>query len=142
MMKRSRKFMALVVCALMVCAVAITSRAEAAGDETPAVKIAEKEGIGRYLTDPSGMTLYYFTKDTPTTSACTGPCVDKWPLFHSEVSVVPAGCDVSDFDVINREDGKKQSTYKGKPLYYYYRDEKPGDTTGQGAGGVWYVVAP
>jgi predicted lipoprotein with Yx(FWY)xxD motif len=28
------------------------------------------------------------------------------------------------------------------PLYYYIKDQAPGDTTGQGVGGVWYVLSP
>jgi predicted lipoprotein with Yx(FWY)xxD motif len=27
-------------------------------------------------------------------------------------------------------------------LYYYISDVAPGDTVGQGVGGVWFVVAP
>jgi predicted lipoprotein with Yx(FWY)xxD motif len=31
------------------------------------------------LTNAQGMTLYYFTPDTPTTVACTGACAQTWP---------------------------------------------------------------
>ncbi|MBI3573450.1 hypothetical protein HY090_00175 [Candidatus Kaiserbacteria bacterium] len=31
-------------------------------------------------------------------------------------------------------------TYNSKPLYLYKKDVKSSDTTGQGVGGVWYVV--
>ena len=114
----------------------------AAEEQTPAVNIAEKEGLGRFLTDQAGMTLYYFTQDSTNKSACSGFCLERWPIFHTEVTTVPMGIKASDFGAITREDGKKQSTYKGRPLYYYYGDSNPGDTNGQGAGGVWYVVAP
>jgi hypothetical protein len=30
--------------------------------------------------------------------------------------------------------------YGAWPLYYFAKDTKPGDTTGQGVQGVWYVV--
>jgi predicted lipoprotein with Yx(FWY)xxD motif len=39
-------------------------------------------------------------------------------------------------------DGTKIVTYNKMPLYYYAKDTKPGDTTGQGVGSVWYVVGP
>ncbi len=106
------------------------------------VEIKAKDGIGNFLTDEKGMTLYLFKKDTPGKSACAGPCVDKWPLFAAEVVTVPAGVIAADFAVITRDDGKKQTTYKGLPLYYFFKDVKPGDTAGQGFNTVWYVVAP
>jgi len=31
------------------------------------------------LKDAKGLTLYYFTPDTPTTVACTGGCASNWP---------------------------------------------------------------
>ncbi len=132
----------LLVCALLIFPVMVQKQAEAAGDKTPAVKITEKEGLGRYLTDSDGMTLYRFTKDTTNKSACSGFCVERWPIFYTEVTYVPDDCQVSDFDVITREDGKKQTTYKGMPLYYFEKDKEPGDTKGQGVYDSWYVVAP
>lgn len=49
-------------------------RAEAMG-HAPAVKVAEKEGGGRFLTDREGMTLYRFTKDSTGMSVCRGFCL-------------------------------------------------------------------
>jgi len=106
------------------------------------VEIKAKDGIGNYLTDEKGMTLYLFKKDAPNKSACAGPCVDKWPLFVVENVAVPEGVKGDDFGTIVREDGKKQTTYKSLPLYYFFKDVKPGDTEGQGFNDVWYVVAP
>jgi predicted lipoprotein with Yx(FWY)xxD motif len=143
MSQTSWKTVALMMCVFVVLAAACAERVLAAAEEqSPSVKIAEAEGIGRYLTDPAGMTLYYFTLDSTNKSACSGPCLERWPIFYSEITMVPADCDKKDFSVITREDGNKQTTYKGKPLYYYYRDGKPGDIQGQGMGGVWYVVEP
>jgi len=142
MSKKSWKIGALMVSALLIFAVMSQVQVLAADDKPSAVKIAEKEGLGRYLTDASGMTLYYFTKDTENKSVCTGFCEERWPIFYTEVNYVPDDCKVSDFGVITREDGKKQTTYKGMPLYYYVKDKSPGDTTGQGANDSWYVVAP
>jgi len=44
------------------------------------------------------------------------------------------------YSVIERADGTYQVTIDGKPLYYYVKDAKPGDTNGQGVLSVWYVV--
>ena len=35
-----------------------------------------------------------------------------------------------------------QVTYNGWPLYFFAGDSAPGDTNGQGQGGVWYVIDP
>jgi predicted lipoprotein with Yx(FWY)xxD motif len=106
------------------------------------VEVKTKEGIGKYLTDEKGMTLYTFKKDGPGKSACAGPCVEKWPLFSEEKVTVPEGLAAADFGVITREDGKKQTTYKGMPLYYFFKDAKAGDAAGQGVNNVWFVVTP
>jgi predicted lipoprotein with Yx(FWY)xxD motif len=47
-----------------------------------------------------------------------------------------------DYTVITRDDGKKQWALKGKPLYYWAKDTKPGDKTGDNVGTVWHVVKP
>jgi predicted lipoprotein with Yx(FWY)xxD motif len=107
-----------------------------------AIKIAHKEGVGSYLTDAEGNTLYWFKKDSPNQSVCAGPCVEKWPIYYREKVASPEGISDSDFATINRSDGKPQTTFRGYPLYYWFKDAKPGDTSGQGVGNVWYVIDP
>lgn len=107
-----------------------------------AIKTSEKEGIGKFLVDAKGMTLYIFKKDSTGKSACAGPCVERWPLYYREKVAASAGVIAEHFGTIDREDGKKQTTYKGMPLYYFAGDKQPGDTAGQGVGGVWYIAAP
>jgi predicted lipoprotein with Yx(FWY)xxD motif len=93
-----------------------------------------------YLTDENGMTLYYFTLDINGQSACSGQCVDKWPVFYASEVSAPAPLNASDFGTITRADGARQTTYKGWPLYYWYQDKSPGDMKGEGVGKVWYVL--
>ena len=52
------------------------------------------------------------------------------------------GVDANLLGVTMREDGSMQATYNNYPLYYFYKDESPGDATGQGVGAVWYVIGP
>jgi predicted lipoprotein with Yx(FWY)xxD motif len=106
------------------------------------LQIAKTEGIGDYLADAKGMTLYVFTKDSPGQSACSGPCVEKWPLLMAEMIEAPPGTKSEDFGLITRTDGQKQTTYKGLPLYYFFKDTKPGDVNGQAVNGVWFVAKP
>lgn len=106
------------------------------------IQIKENKELGPYLTDSKGMTLYYFKKDSPGKSVCTGPCLEMWPSFYAKEISVPEKLNGKDFGTITREDGEKQSTYKGYPLYYYHGDSNPGDTTGQGVSNIWFVVNP
>ncbi|MFD0771628.1 beta-propeller fold lactonase family protein [Bacillus sp. CGMCC 1.60114] len=104
------------------------------------LQVLESDGIGKYLADDKGMTLYYFTKDEPGVSNCKGKCSEIWPSFHAENIVAPSGFNKSDFETITREDGQKQTTYKGHPLYYFNKDKQVGDINGQGVNNVWYVL--
>lgn len=107
-----------------------------------AVKIAMKEGVGEYLTDAKGTALYWFKKDSPGKSVCTGACVERWPLYYRESIAPPAGIKAEDFGTITREDGKKQTTFRGYPLYYWFQDAKPGDASGNKVNDVWFVIDP
>ena len=106
------------------------------------VQTLNKEGIGHYLADAKGMTLYWFKKDAPGKSACAGPCVDKWPVYFRESVKAGKGLADGDFGTITREDGKKQTTFRGYPLYYWVGDKAQGDANGNGLNGVWHVVDP
>lgn len=104
-------------------------------------------GLATYLTAPNGMTLYRYTKDTPNSgsSTCNGQCASIWPPYTVSSSAIVAGSlagATGTIGTITRSDGSQQITYNGRPLYFYSKDKKPGDTTGQGVLGIWYVVKP
>lgn len=124
------------------CAFLSLALAGVASADDHAIKLSEKDGVGKFLTDAKGMTLYVFRKDSPGKSACAGPCVEKWPLYSRGKVAVPEGVNAGDFGTITRQDGKAQSTYKGWPLYYFAGDKAPGDVKGQGLGNAWFVVNP
>jgi len=107
-----------------------------------AVKIQEKAGMGKFLSDTEGKTLYWFKKDAPGKSACSGPCVEKWPVYYRESVAAPTGIQADDFGTITRDDGRKQTTFRGYPLYYWVNDKQSGDTNGQGVNNVWQVINP
>lgn len=92
------------------------------------------------LVGTNGMTLYTFDKDAAGSgkSVCNGPCAQNWPPLvaaaHSAAS--------SDWVVIARDDGTNQWAYKGKPVYFWAKDKKPGDRTGDGVNGTWRVAKP
>lgn len=124
------------------CAVLSLALAGVALADHHAVKLSEKDGVGKYFTDAKGMTLYVFRKDSPGKSVCAGPCVARWPLYFRAQVAAPAGVNGTDFATITREDGLQQTTYKGWPLYYFASDKAPGDLLGQAVGNVWFVANP
>ncbi len=128
-----------IVAGAVIVVVALAGMAIAAGD---APQVKNKDGTGNYLTDGKGMTLYYFDKDKGVRNACAGPCLEKWPIYYSEQIKAPAGSDTMDFGEFTRADGKKQSTFKGWPLYYFIDDKAPGDTKGNGLKDAWHVINP
>ena len=98
---------------------------------------APAKPVDGVLVGANGMTLYTFDRDTtPGKSACNGPCATNWPPL-----MAPAGATASgDWSIVTRDDGSKQWAYKGKPVYYWAKDQKPGDRTGDGFNNVWHVV--
>ena len=95
---------------------------------------------GDVLTGANGHTLYTFDKDQAGSgkSACNGPCAANWPPLAADSAATAEG----DYSIITRDDGARQWAHKGKPLYFWVKDAKPGDTTGDGFNGVWKTARP
>jgi predicted lipoprotein with Yx(FWY)xxD motif len=110
-----------------------------AGAET--VRAVQHPSLGRILTDGSGKTLYLFDRDMPGVSNCSGNCLQNWPPLIVESGEPRGGAGVSGkLSVLPRDDGRRHVMYNDTPLYYYAADTQPGDTRGDGVGGVWHVV--
>jgi predicted lipoprotein with Yx(FWY)xxD motif len=92
------------------------------------------------LVGPNGMTLYTFDKDMAGSgkSTCNGPCAINWPPLMVNQADSASG----DYSIVTRDDGSKQWAVKGKPVYYWIKDSKPGDKTGDGVNKVWQVAKP
>jgi predicted lipoprotein with Yx(FWY)xxD motif len=104
-----------------------SAAAQAAGPAVP------RNGV---LADGKGRTLYVFTKDTPNASQCHDACAKAWPPFLVADATKAGGS----FSIVNRKDGTQQWAHHGQPLYYYAGDGTAGEQTGEGSGGVWFVV--
>lgn len=116
----------------------------AAAQTTTTVDTSDDATLGTYFTDPEGMALYIFLKDTPNSgeSTCYDQCEANWPVFSAEEPLtLPEGVP-GELGTIERTDGTMQVTYNGWPLYYFIKDEQPGDTMGQDVGDVWYLAVP
>ena len=122
---------------------ATPTAASAMSGAAATVNVGKNSKYSAFLVDGKGMTLYLFTKDSPGTSTCTGNCEKSWPpLLTTGKPVAGSGVDMSKFGTVTRADGTTQVTYNGWPLYYYAKDQQPGDTNGDGVGSVWYLITP
>jgi predicted lipoprotein with Yx(FWY)xxD motif len=115
--------------------------------KAPATTIkVRRTRYGRMLVDGRGRALYLFTREGGAKPRCYGPCADAWPVFYARGSVrAGTGADQSLVGTTRRNDGRKQATYAGHPLYYYVTDRRPGQVTCQNVaeyGGTWLVVGP
>ena len=92
------------------------------------------------LAGTNGMTLYTFDRDAAGSgkSACNGPCATNWPPLMAAEADQGGG----DYSIVTRDDGRKQWAFKGKPLYFWIKDAKPGDKTGDGVNNVWKIARP
>lgn len=128
-----------------------------AQDATPVtLTVTESETYGPYLTDAEGNSLYLFINEEAEAGAermtegvradaapCSGGCLEAWPPL---TAAVEAGEGV-DSELLYTADveGMTMAVYNGWPLYYFVRDEAPGETNGQGVGdapNIWYLVTP
>ena len=119
-----------------------TTAAPAAG--AAAVMVADSS-LGKILTGSNGMTVYLFMPDAQGAPTCTSACAKAWPPLTVADAASLAGADGVDASLLKTVDHPgvgTQVTYNGWPLYYYAADSAPGDTNGEGSGGVWYVVDP
>ncbi|MDY0904733.1 hypothetical protein [Pedobacter sp. CFBP9032] len=106
------------------------------------LKTVTNATFGTVITDGDGRTLYFFSIDANGSSGCTGGCETAWPVFLADdVTNVP-GLAAADLATITRADGKRQTTYKGWPLYYFAGDTAPLDIKGDASGGTWFVAKP
>jgi|WetSurMetagenome_2_1015567.scaffolds.fasta_scaffold297960_1 predicted lipoprotein with Yx(FWY)xxD motif len=124
--------------------VAVTQETTATTTTPVTLTIGTDKTLGKYLTAPNGMTLYTFSNDALGKSNCTGDCAKNWPPYiinsfsDLKTAAEPAGI----VGTITRTEGTLQVTYNGIPLYFWNKDTKAGNTTGNGVGGLWTVAKP
>ncbi len=109
------------------------------------VSVATDPKFGAHLVGEDGRSLYLLTKDSQDTATCTGACATTWPPFEledGETVTAGAGASGTIATITRSDDGKRQVTYAGIPLYYFSSDTKAGDVNGEGVRGVWFLVGP
>jgi predicted lipoprotein with Yx(FWY)xxD motif len=136
-MKRSPLVIAALLAALLLSAGCTQS-------SSLSVKLSDHPSVGSILTDSNGKALYFLAKDVPGTGKVTdlGEFSRYYPPFYAENVVSSPGINISDFGILTRTDGKKQTTYKGWPLYYYFNDKNEGDLKLDTASNIWFAIRP
>lgn len=108
------------------------------------LKTETNTALGTILVADNGMTLYTYAPDSAGVSNCYGTCATAWPPYMASSGqplTMAAGIS-GKLSTIKRSDGTMEIAYNNRPLYFFAKDAKTGDTNGQGLGGVWYVVKP
>jgi len=103
----------------------------------PPIKTVKTEK-GDVIAGEKGMTLYTFKNDTKDVSNCYEGCAKAWPPFLAEAGAKGD----EDYSLVKRKDGTMQWAKYGMPLYYWMKDKKEGDVTGDGFKGVWDAARP
>ncbi len=115
-------------------------------DEELTKKLIGKEidRMGNVVTDEEGWTLYLFTADVKNSkkSTCVGDCAEAWPPALTDGDPDLDGISSDLVGTITRDDGSKQLTLDGWPLYRFANDKGPGKWKGQCVGGKWFVIQP
>ncbi|MER7165928.1 hypothetical protein ABT336_07605 [Micromonospora sp. NPDC000207] len=111
---------------------------------TQALKGKAVPKMGKVVTDEKGFLLYRFDKDTndPAASNCVDKCAQVWPPALTDGNPQLDGVADEKVGTVTRQDGTRQITLDGWPLYRYIGDKKAGQWKGQGVGGTWFAVQP
>ena|SRR6266480_6065233 len=95
------------------------------------------------LTNAKGLTLYYFTPDSATQTACSGSCAQTWPpLFFAGSGGPTSSTSLTGKLSVQMDANGNQVEYNGHLLYTFSGDTAPGQTNGEGLLGKWFVAIP
>lgn len=131
---------------LLALAVLVTALAAPAG-AAAATTISTRD-VGRFgtvLVDGRGLPLYIFTSDRGARSRCAGACARAWPVTVARGTLRARGrAQAGLLGTTRRADGRRQVTYRGRPVYTYVSD-RPGVALCHDVrefGGLWLLVRP
>ncbi len=131
----------LALCAVALAALLVPAIAGAGETSKRVAKQAANATLGgTILTTTRGRTLYSLSAEANGRFICTGACLSSWRPLVVAATVKPTG--PVKLGTIERPDGKTQVTFKGRPIYSFSGDSKPGDVNGEGIKdvGTWHAA--
>jgi predicted lipoprotein with Yx(FWY)xxD motif len=108
------------------------------------VKTVKNKQLGKsILVTLKGLTLYSLSAEKNGRFICTdASCTSLWRPLVVPRGTTPTGAHL--LATVKRPDGRTQVTYRGRPLYTFAEDGKPGDVKGNGFKdvGTWRPATP
>jgi predicted lipoprotein with Yx(FWY)xxD motif len=123
---------------------ALCSALAVASTSKRVVKEANSPSLGKtVLTDNDGLTLYTLSAEKHGAFICKGSCLKDWHPLAVAKGVKPAG-PVALGTIVRPDNGMRQVTFEGRPLYTFDEDRKKGDAKGEGFKdvGTWHAATP
>jgi predicted lipoprotein with Yx(FWY)xxD motif len=143
--RRPRHLSIAIVTAVAVLAVAgLFSALAAASTSKRVVKEANSASLGKtVLTANNGLTLYTLSAEKHGVFICKGSCLKDWHPLVVAKGVKPTG-PVAVGTIKRPDNGLRQVTFEGRPLYTFDSDTRKGDTNGEGFKdvGTWHAATP
>jgi predicted lipoprotein with Yx(FWY)xxD motif len=96
----------------------------------------------KVLVNRNGLTLYSLSVEQRGRFICTGSCLSLWIPLVVAKGTTPTGA--LHLGTVRRPDGRAQVSYRGRPVYTFTEDRKPGDVKGNGFKdvGIWRPASP
>jgi predicted lipoprotein with Yx(FWY)xxD motif len=116
--------------------------AAAAGGSKRVARKGTVQALGRtVLTTRGGHTLYSLSVERHGRFICKGSCLLTWHPLLIARGVKPKG--PVKLRTIRRPEGRRQVTFRGRPLYSFSGDLKKGEANGEGFKdvGTWHAAA-
>ncbi len=126
----------------LACAVFLTFADAGQAANKRVAKAAPNPTLGKtVLVTTGGRTLYSLSAETNGKFICTATCLTVWRPLTVTAAVTPLG--PVKLGTIERPEGQTQVTFKGKPLYTFSGDTKPGQANGEGIKdvGTWHAAS-
>jgi predicted lipoprotein with Yx(FWY)xxD motif len=131
------------VAAIAVCVIGATVQAQAATNKRVVKEAHSAKLHETILVNVKGLTLYSLSAETHGKFICKRSCLKIWHPLYVAAGVKPTG--PVKLGTIKRPDnGKRQVTFDGRPLYTFEEDKRAGDVKGQGIKdvGTWHAASP
>jgi predicted lipoprotein with Yx(FWY)xxD motif len=134
---------ALLAAALAIAALAAGGVAGATTSKRVVKSATNPELDKTVLTNLSGLTLYTLSAEKNGKFICKGSCLRDWHPLYVAAGVKPTG-PVPLGTVKRPDNGRRQVTAHGLPLYTFDEDERKGDAKGEGIKdvGTWHAATP